>query len=61
LDVFLFRGSDHDLITVEFSDVGAIAADHVGKIFSVKLPQAMVQGTFRQAITILRSPQPQAA
>jgi hypothetical protein len=53
--VFLFRGSDHDLITFEFSNADTIVADHVGKIFSVKIPQAMVQATFQQAITILQS------
>jgi hypothetical protein len=54
--VFLFRASDHDLITFEFSDAGSIAADYVGKICSVEIPQATVQAIFRQAITILRSP-----
>jgi hypothetical protein len=54
--VFLFRGIDHDLITLEFSDAGSIAADHIGKIFSVKIRQTMVQAIFRQVITILQSP-----
>jgi hypothetical protein len=54
--VFLFRASDQDLITFGFSDAGSIAADHIGKIFSVKIPQTMVQAIFRQVITILQSP-----
>jgi hypothetical protein len=53
--VLLFRDAEHYLITFEFSDAVPIAAEQVGKIFSVKIPQATVKETFRQAITMLRS------